>query len=141
VIRRATPADQAALEVLVREFNAIDNHPHDDDRVASALRPLLEDDAFGLVYVWGDPVEGYCIVTWSYSLESGGRDALIDEYFTQNRGQGIGGMALSEVLDHLKEFGIPRIFLETETANEAVRRFYSRHGFVEEASIWMSRDL
>jgi ribosomal protein S18 acetylase RimI-like enzyme len=34
-----------------------------------------------------------------------------------------------------------RIFLETEDHNEPVRRFYRRHGFRDEPSVWMSLDL
>ncbi len=33
------------------------------------------------------------------------------------------------------------LFLETERYNEAARRLYRRHGFVDEESVWMSLDL
>ncbi|MGI8518581.1 MAG: GNAT family N-acetyltransferase [Acidimicrobiia bacterium] len=88
-----------------------------------------------MVYVWGSPIEGYCVATWSYSLESGGRDGLIDEFYTRERGRGVGGAALEEILADLKLRRIPRLFLETEAHNEQVRRFYRRHGLVEEDSI------
>lgn len=29
----------------------------------------------------GEPPLGYAIVTWGYSLESGGREALLDEIY------------------------------------------------------------
>jgi len=51
----------------------------------------------------------------------------------------------SEVVDRAvaaaEPRGLPRLVLETEKANEAARRFYSRHGFVSEDSVWMSLDL
>jgi hypothetical protein len=33
------------------------------------------------------------------------------------------------------------MFLETERPNTRVRDFYARHGFAEDDSIWMSREL
>ncbi|HSL26868.1 MAG TPA: GNAT family N-acetyltransferase, partial [Acidimicrobiia bacterium] len=66
---------------------------------------------------------------------------LLDEIYVRPRGQGLGGAGFDAVLDDLRHRGLPRIFLETERSNERVRRFYARHGFVEEDSIWMSRKL
>jgi ribosomal protein S18 acetylase RimI-like enzyme len=80
-------------------------------------------------------------VTWGYSIESGGRDALLDEIYVREQGEGLGGRLLDDVLSDLVARGLPRVFLETEAHNEAVRQFYTRHGFETEASIWMSRDL
>ena len=37
--------------------------------------------------------------------------------------------------------GATRIFLETEAPNDSVRRFYRRHGFVDEESVWLQRRL
>ena len=72
----------------------------------------------------------------------GGRDALIDEIYVRDRGSGVGTSLLAAILDDLKgERALPRLTLETEKANEAARRFYARHGFVAEDSVWMSLDL
>ncbi len=34
-----------------------------------------------------------------------------------------------------------RSFLETELPNEIARRLYERHGYIEDSSIWMSKEL
>jgi ribosomal protein S18 acetylase RimI-like enzyme len=141
VIRLATVADEPELLRLIEEFNDVDGHRYDEERVRQALLPLLTDDKLGVVYVWGQPIEGYCVATWSYSLESGGRDGLIDELYTRQRRRGVGAAAFTAVLADLKRRGIPRLFLETEATNEQVRRFYRRHGFVAEDSVWMSLEL
>ena len=152
VIRRAGPQDQALLVELIREFCQIDRHDFDEARVASALPPLLADDRFGVVWLIDDPgrasseagappgddaVSGYAVVTWSYSLESGGPDALLDEIYLRNRHTGLGSRAMQAVLADLRRRGLRRMFLETESHNTQVRRFYARLGFVEEDSIWM----
>jgi GNAT superfamily N-acetyltransferase len=141
VIRRAGVNDLELLLEMSVEFNAVDQHPHDVERVRRALIPILQSDDQGVVYLIGDLVGGYAVVTWSYSIESGGRDALLDEIYVRTPGEGVGGAALDEILDELRTRGLPRIFLETERHNSEVRRFYARHGFVEEDSIWMARDL
>jgi ribosomal protein S18 acetylase RimI-like enzyme len=133
-------ADLDLLLILSAEFNEIDRHPYNPDRVRRAMVPLLRSDDLGVVYVLGDGL-GYALVTWGYSIESGGRDALLDEIYVREQGKGLGGRLLHEVLRDLAGRGLPRVFLETESHNVAVRRFYTRYGFETEASIWMSREL
>ena len=64
---------------------------------------------------------------------------LLDEIYVRDRGQGQGGAVLEEVLDACRQRGLGRMFLETETPNDRARRFYLRHGFAVDDSIWMSR--
>jgi len=141
LIRRATPADLDTLLPLVAAFCAVDGHDFEQQRVCRALGPLLADDRFGVVWLIGEPTLGYAVLTWSYSLESGGVDALLDELFVRERGRGTGAAALAAIFDDLRGRGITRIFLETEDTNAAARRFYARNGFVIERSVWMSADI
>ncbi|WNV87925.1 GNAT family N-acetyltransferase [Umezawaea sp. Da 62-37] len=136
VIRRATPEDLPELAEMVREFYAVDGHVHDGAVVAEALGPLLRDDLFGQVWMFDS---GYAVVTWGYSIESGGRHALLDELYVRSRGTGVGGRVIEEVYEHCAGLGIPRMMLETERHNDRARRFYARHSFVEEDSVWFSR--
>ena len=62
-LRLATPADLAELIDLVREFCEVDQHDFDETRVRNALIPLLESDRHGLVWLVGQPAEGYAVVT------------------------------------------------------------------------------
>jgi len=125
---------------LVSEFCVTDQHTFDPDRVTRALVPLLEDDAHGVVYV-ADNEQGYVVITWGYSLESGGREALIDEIYLRRRGQGLGSKVMDALFDDMAARGVVKMFLETETHNRRARRFYARQGFVEDDSIWMSRQI
>lgn len=140
-LRRARPADAGELLPLIEAFCRADGHAFERPRVEAALAPLLQDDSHGLVWLIGEPAAGYAVVTWGYSLESGGRDALLDEIFVAERGQGLGARAVHDLLADLARRGISRIFLETESHNEQVRRFYRRLGFQAEDSIWMSREI
>jgi ribosomal protein S18 acetylase RimI-like enzyme len=141
LIRRATAADLDTLLPLIREFYTVDRHSFDEAKVRRALAPLLAADTYGVVWLIGEPASGYAVVTWSYSLESGGRDALLDEIYVSRRGLGLGTRALRAILADLPGRGLTRIFLETESHNRDVRRFYARLGFRQEDSVWMVNDL
>ena len=139
LLRRAAAGDETRLLALIREFCAVDNHDYDEARLRRALGPLLDGDELGVVWLIGEDA-GYAVVTWSYSLESGGPDALLDEIYLRDRGRGAGSGAMAEIFADLERRGITRMFLETEAHNARVRRFYARLGFVEEDSIWMCRE-
>ncbi len=128
---------------LSEQFCLIDGHPFDRERVAGALEPLLANDDLGEVWVVEDHdgLEGYAVITWGYSLESGGRDALLDEMYMREPGSGTGSVLLDRVIARVREQGLTTMFLETEMMNAAARRFYSRHGFTVEDSVWMSLDM
>jgi GNAT superfamily N-acetyltransferase len=139
VIRRAGMPDRDELMPLIREFYAVDRHEFDPDRVARGLDPLLADDTHGQVWLAGDG--GYAVVTWGWSLESGGREALLDEIYVRDRGRGVGRELLSHAMAAAAKAGATRMFLETEAHNERVRAFYASLGFAHEDSTWMSADL
>ena len=147
MLRRARPADLDEHVQLVREFYDVDRHPFDEAHVRGALAPLLEGDRHGVVWLFDDqavgdgPPAGYAVVTWGYSIESGGREGLLDEVFVRQRGRGTGERALAAMVEACRAAGVRRLFLETEARNLDARRFYARNGFDADDSVWMSRWL
>ena len=142
-IRRAVASDLDALVRLGEAYCAADRHEFDETRVRSALIPLLVDDAYGVVLIAeADSVAiGYAVVTWGYSIESGGIESLLDEIYVAEPGRGIGSGLLEACLHAARDHGARTMFLETEAHNEGARRLYARHGFVIEDSVWMGRPL
>lgn len=127
---------------LIEEFNRVDPHEHDDVRIRSSLIPLLSQSPLGTVLVIDEgALTGYAVLTWGYSLESGGIEALIDEIFVLERGQGHGAALLNACIDVARDHGARVMFLETELSNARVRNFYARHDFTADDSVWMSRTL
>ena len=141
--RRANSADLEAMLSLISEFYEIDRHAYDEDRVAAALAPMLADDSLGQVWVLDDGIgpTGYAIITWTWSLESGGRDCILDEIYVREQGAGAGAELIERAISEAEDFGALAIFLETEAHNSRVRGFYSRHGLAVEDSVWMSMRL
>ena len=142
-VRRASLDDADALVTLASEFYAADGHRYDEALVRGALDPLLRNDEYGVAWLAGDPdaSAGYAVVTWGYSLEAGGREAVLDEIYVRRRRQGVGDRLLQFVVDDCRRRGLARLYLETEAGNDEARRFYVRHGFTVESSIWLSLPL
>jgi GNAT superfamily N-acetyltransferase len=139
-IRRADASDLESLVALAREYCVADHHDFDESRVRTALPPLHADDSVGVVWVT-DGSDGYAVVTWGWSLEIGGSEAVLDEIYVRVRGEGTGSRMLAVIEADCRDRGVRRIMLETEAPNEAARRLYARHGYNREPSIWMAKEL
>lgn len=137
--RRATPADRDLLVELHREYCAHDSHDFDGDRARAGFEPLLVDDTHGVVWMLDDPL-GYAVLTWGWSIEGGGLEGVLDEIYVRERNTGAGSTLVEHLLAEAWDRGLSRVFLETEAPNERARALYRRHGFVEESSVWMTRD-
>ena len=138
------PGDRAALESMVRAYYAEDDVPFDEERQGSALAALLDGDPLclaWLVRLAGEAV-GYVVVTLGFSLESGGRDGFIDEFFVvpSARRRGIGAKVLTLVEREARERGLQRLYLEVGHDNRALR-LYRRAGFVDHRRYLMSKFL
>ena len=152
-ISRATPADLDQLVALGCAF--IDEHGHDGgdphqpasdagadaERVRAGMAPLLDDDRLGLVLIArrNTTIIGYAVVCWSWSVEIGGFEVVLDEVYTTERNVGIGTALVTAIEDECHARGVRRIFLETERRNHRVRQLYTRLGYAEDDSIWMSK--
>lgn len=138
VIRRAEPRDLPVLVELHQAFCAADDHPFSEERARTAFAPLLDGDDRGVVWIVDEPA-AYAVLTWGWSIEAGGPEAVLDEVYVTTPGRGLGGQLIEHVVADGERRGLVRIFLETETHNVRARRLYGRHGFAEDDSIWMSR--
>ncbi len=145
-IRRAGTTDREQLLELIGAFYTVDDHPFDAAHITAALDPLLVDDRHGQVWLATSEADeqlavGYAVVTWGWSLESGGPESLLDELFVSDRGRGLGAGLIEWVKHEAARHGARSMLLETEAPNEAARRFYRRHGFSDEGSTWMIAQL
>ena len=140
-IRPANSADQESVLALLRIYCDEANTPLSDDHLLAGLVPLLTKNQHGVVLVAEEEkIIGYSILTWGWGIESGGMEALVDEMLIHpsRRGEGIGEMLLQATLERAKQAGVKVVFLETEKDNPRSRKLYSKVGFEEESSIWMS---
>ena len=93
----AAPEDLPRLLPLVAAFHEHQGFGTSPEHQHDAILPLLEGSPYGAVWLIGPrraPV-GYVVVSFGWSVEYGGLDAVVDELFVRsavrNRGMGSDG--------------------------------------------------
>lgn len=114
------------------------------DHILGALRPILEDPGIGEIWLAeAETPIGYLVMSWGWGIESGGKEALIDEIYVapKNRSQGVASDLLTEALKSARRQQTKTVFLETEKSNPRSRLLYEKFDFEVEDSIWMRLEL
>ncbi len=129
----AKPDDLPRLQSLVAAFHISEGIEQSDEERRGALLPLLEGSPHGAAYLVGPrrgPV-GYIVVSFGYSVEMGGIDGFIDEFYIREnvRGRGMGGEVLRALMPALADYGVKALHLEVASDNDKAKRLYSRLGF------------
>lgn len=133
VISVALPDDLDRLLPLVRAYHAFEKIERTDHERRASLAPLLGENPFGAIWLVSqdDEAIGYIALCFGYSIEFGGRDAFVDEFFLVEaaRGRGLGRRVLADVSAAAAETGIVALHLEVARSNSRARRFYESLGF------------
>jgi GNAT superfamily N-acetyltransferase len=141
---RFTRADLPLVEPMVRAYYLEDGHSFDEERQLRALAALADGEPLGrgwLIALAGRPV-GYLVLTLGFSVEAGGAEGCIDEFYLVPavRGEGFGGRALALVEAEARRLAVRRLFLEVEHGNRALH-LYRRAGYVDHQRFLMSKSL
>ena len=85
---------------------------------------------------------GYVVLSLAFSVEAGGREACVDEFYLvpEVRNQGLGSRALALVEAEARDLGVQRIFLEVQRRNRVIG-LYRRAGYVDQNRFLMSKFL
>lgn len=129
----ATIDDLDKLEPMVAGYHAFEGIASTEEHRRAALTPLLQGTPHGVVYLIGirrAPV-GYIVISFGYSVELGGIDGFIDEFFIREnvRGRGMGTEVLSSLLPALGQHGVKALHLEVPLENASAHRICTRAGF------------
>jgi len=144
----AGPADEELVLSLMREFYAIEHLTFSEAAARSALRQVLESHFHGVVALMhaGEEVAGYLVLTFGFSLEFHGRDALVDELYVREafRGRGAGTLSLAFAEELCRTEGIHALHLEVDRANADAQRLYHRAGYQDHdrylLTKWLEKD-
>jgi diamine N-acetyltransferase len=133
-LRAAGEHDRDLLLALMRGLYKTEHMAFDPARAARTLDDLLAAPALGRVWMIerdGRPA-GYAVLTLGYSLELGGRFALLDELFIQeeHRGAGVGRQALAKIVETCRGLGLETVRLEVERTNRVAQGLYRKVGFL-----------
>jgi ribosomal protein S18 acetylase RimI-like enzyme len=129
----AKESDTGELIAMMRSFYTELGEPFEEIRTERVLRALLADPSHGAAWVFHEDgrATGYLVVTHGYSLEFGGRIAVVDEVYAvpERRGQGIGARALALAEEHCRRHGISVLRLEVHHENRRALALYERNGY------------
>lgn len=131
-LRAAKPSDLAALTKMALLFNAEDGHP-----LARSGRAALKALCEGTPHGWAFMIEceaktiGYIVVGLGFSVEFGGVDGFLDEFYVEPayRGRGIGTAAMTELGKVARKQKVKALHLETMPTNDRAARLYARLGY------------
>lgn len=146
VLTLAGPDHLDGVTALVAAFHAESGINSTDEQRHAGVAPLLDGVPHGCVYLIGPPRApiGYIVVTFGWSVEFGGLDAIIDELYIRPgvRGRGIASEALIAVPRALAGGGLRAIHLEVDKTNGKALKLYQRAGFaVRDNYLFMSKRL
>jgi ribosomal protein S18 acetylase RimI-like enzyme len=133
---------ESSLE-LMRSYYKEDGYAFSLVKARSAILKLISSSTLGkmeFILVHGQPVGYYCL-SYGYSLQRHGRDAVIDEIYIDERARnkGIGQRTIRHIRIELKKEGFKGIYLFVRKRNVQAQRLYKRIGFkkIEEAAMFL----
>jgi GNAT superfamily N-acetyltransferase len=133
ILELAGPAQLEELLPLVAAYHSFEEVETSAEQRRSSVGKLLQDKRLGEIWLVRilDIAIGYIAICYSYSIEFGGRDAFVDEFYIADgeRGKGIGGRVLKEIAALLRARGIVAVHLEVDGQNERARTAYAQAGF------------
>lgn len=131
-LRAVGPDDLQLLTRMAVVFNEEDGHPLSRGGRA-ALRALCKGTPHGRGYMiehqWRDV--GYIVIGLGFSIEFGGIDAFLDEFYIEDahRRRGLGTAALKAFDAIADKMKIKALHLEAMPDNDRAARLYQRLGY------------
>jgi ribosomal protein S18 acetylase RimI-like enzyme len=133
VLQIAEPHQIDGLLPLVAAYHDFEGIELPQETRKRSVTTLLNDRRLGEIWQIRTPgrLIGYIALTFGYSIEFGGRDAFIDEFYIEpaERGGGIGAEVLRQVTAIMSDRGVLALHLEVDRTNDRAKSLYGRLGF------------
>ena len=133
IIRTSVVQDLNELEEMVALYHQFEAIATSQEHRLKALQPVLDGTPLAQAFMidCDEKAVGYMIVTFTWSIEFGGPDAMLDELFIREgcRGRGLAQLAIKQLLEHLRHKGVLGLSLEVARTNERAIMFYEKLGF------------
>jgi GNAT superfamily N-acetyltransferase len=132
-IRSATASDgEIVTDLLMAQL-----HEHSIDTPRAAVRKavdgVLADNGRGFVLLaeQGSSIVGVAYVSFTWTLEHGGKSAWLEELYVvpDERNRGIGRALLAAALQNASTAGCAAVDLEVDTTHARAGHLYAREGF------------
>lgn len=133
-LKRVSSEDLKILLPLVADYHVFEQIDSTKEEREKALIPLLKPGSnFVSVYLilFEQEMVGYIALCFGYSIEFGGRDAFIDEFYIVEsmRGKKIGTEVLRQIKVEASKLDIKALHLEVANSNYRAKKLYESLGF------------
>lgn len=133
VLTLGKPEHLEKLFTMVTSYHSEAGITLSDEARLAGVAPLLEGIPHGIVYLIGPPRSpiGYIIITFGWSLELGGMDGTINEFYVRSgvRGRGVATETLQKLPKALGDAGLVALHLQLNNVDNTNRRLFTRVGF------------
>ena len=140
-----TATERSTVVDLLERQLAEHEIPISTKALVAAIDGVLEDQRRGIFLLAKHASEeavGVAYVSFTWSLEHGGKSAWLEELYVlpEWRSRGIGGAMLAAVLDAARVRGCAAVDLEVESTHARAANLYARSGFTRHARTrWVRR--
>ncbi len=118
---------------LVAAYHEFESLETTEIERTSAIRKLISDHNLGGIWLIYSEEElaGYIALCRGFSIEFGGFDAFVDEFYLlpKFRGQGIGAETLEQIKAEASKMDIEALHLEVARANTRAQKLYAKAQF------------
>lgn len=132
-LQLASADDLQQVLPLVEAYHQLEGIQMGLTRRSEAVYSLLCDSSLGGIWLIFTPtaLAGYIALTFGYSIEFGGKDAFVDEFYIKPefRGQGIGKQTLNHIQQEARVLGIQAMHLEVAQQNIRAQKLYVQANF------------
>ena len=136
---------KSEIHSLIIEFYELEDNQPLSEKLKSTLAELLAHPKYGSVFIikLANEYIGYAVLCFGFSLEYGGRDAFIDEFFIRKdfRNKEIGSEILDYLCKYAKTTGIKALHIELKEKHKEAERLYERKGFSVHSGNFLSKVL
>jgi GNAT superfamily N-acetyltransferase len=134
MVRLAESRDAAVVAALLHDFNREFDTPTPGVEVLARRLETLLPSGDTIALLAGEPATGLALVTLRANVWYDGPVALLDELYVRPdlRGRGIGTALLERACAVVRERGAQLFEINVDEPDTDARRFYERHGFVNE---------
>ncbi|NJN96407.1 MAG: GNAT family N-acetyltransferase, partial [Anaerolineales bacterium] len=134
-----TPAQNTDIERLVELRQEAGTEGQANSH--AALEQVINNSSLGRVWLieMDNQAVGYVAVTFSYSLEFHGRDALLDELYLRPEAQALGKPSLKFAQGQGQALGVNALHAEMARANIAAQNLYRAADFEDDDSYLMTK--
>ena len=131
------------LLILIREYYSHDGREFSEERAQGALKGIFKNSTLGNIWLilWGEEVIGYLILTFGFSMEFGGRDASVDEFYIRDAysRKELEGKVIEFAEATARKLGVKAIHLEVHHDNQNAQEVYRKLGFKDRSYDLMTR--